>query len=236
MRMSDNKKQFIELILGIRSESNRKSTLQLALQKARRLAGINVGEEANHAMFITRRSTNESGVSEIVDSFFAAAKDEEMDILTSLCLYLIVLDQLGHIFGPQNTKSNRVKDAIDIGNITANMSDEELNSIKELRNSINHNFGLASHDPWQKKPGKKYTICFNDDGFQKPIIDATEKWDGDWHDKNERTSVHVYPFSLIKYIESVLNSFVQQYLNGVLDSPLCEEELATRFTILLDVD
>lgn len=231
--MKEDKDLIINLILGIDSSDNRISTLQLAIKQARRLVGIAKGEYASVTKFILRRCKPDIDAEIMVKSFLEAHTDEEMDLLTSMSLYLIVLDQLGHIFGERRNNSNKVKDAIEKSNISAGLISEEINEIANLRNSINHNFGLACYNPDKNVGVFKYIICFDDDGNQKPVVDAIEEWGGNWCDKNENTSVHIYPFSLANYVEQILNSFIEQYQEGNLKSPLSVEELKTRFTILI---
>ena len=228
--MENEKNKILRLILGLESDDYRKSTLQLALKQARCLGGVISGEPSSYTKFMLRRSKKGQNKSRMINTFFVASSDEEMDVLTSLSLYLIILDQLGHIFGPRNKSSNRVKDALDKSIIVSNLTDVELGEIAALRNSICHNFGLASYSTSQNVGVFKFIICFDDDGNQKPVIDAIEKWGGDWCDN---TSVHIYPFSLINYVEQILNSFVKQHQEGKLESPLCVEELKTRFTITI---
>ena len=231
--MEKDKDKILRLILGLESDDYRKSTLQLALKQARYLGGVIPGEPSSYTKFMLRRSKEGQDKSKMINSFFVASSDEEMDVLTSLSLYLIILDQLGHIFGPRNKSSNRVKDALEKSIIVSNLTDVELTEIAALRNSISHNFGLASYNTNQNVGVFKYIICFDDDGNQKPVIDAIEKWGGDWCDKNDNTSVHIYPFSFINYVEQILNSFVKQHQEGKLESPLSVEELKTRFTIII---
>ena len=163
-----------------------------------------------------------------------------MDVLTSLSLYLIVLDQLGHIFGNISNRSNRVKDAIELKGLTfidysgRAMTESDLNAFSQLRNSINHNFGLANYNPQIQFGGFKYTICFNDDGNNKPVANSLERWNGDWCDKNEESSIHVYPFSLMNFVESKYKSYVLSYQWNRIQSPLSLEELITRFTLNLN--
>lgn len=229
--MEDENNKILRFILGLESDACRKSTLQLALKQARRLGGVTLGESSSHTQFILRRSKEGQDKDEMADAFFDAYSEEEMDVLTSLSLYLIVLDQLGHIFGKHNNKSNRVRDAIDLSFTTAGMSDAELDAIKELRNSINHNFGLSSCRPGSEKGEFKFIICFDDNGNNKPVVEPHLEWNGDWFDKSEDTSFHVYPFSLMNYVEKIIESFASLIQKGKITSTLSMEELKTRFTI-----
>ena len=234
--MEEEKDRVLRQILGMEPEIGRKSTLQLALNQARKLGGVIQGELVSRTQFLLRKVNEEHDAKEIANTLLSSYHDEEMDVLTSLSLYLIVLDQLGHIFGKRSNDSNRVKDAIDAANVTSKMNEEELNAIRNLRNSINHNFGLANYNPSKGIGLFKYTLCFEDDGNQKPVVEPIKKWDGAWSDKEEDTSVHVYPFSLINYIEDIVLSFINQYTKGIIQSPLSADELKTRFTILVNED
>ena len=210
--MKEDKEQILRLILGIENSEDRKSTLQLALKQARRLIGITSKEEASYTLFQRRNSKDANSRDALIDTIF----------------------ELGHIFGSRSNKSNRVKEALEKSNINTGLKDIELEEIADLRNSINHNFGLACYNPSRNLGVRKYTICIVEDGKQQPIVDAIKEWEGDWCCKNDNTSVHVYPFSLINLIERVIDSYIKQYNDAKLYTPLCVEELKTRFTIRRD--
>ena len=235
--MENEKNKILRLILGLESDDYRKSTLQLALKQARCLGGVIPSESSSYTNFMLRRSKEGQDKNEMINSFFDASSDEEMDVLTSLSLYLIVLDQLGHIFGNISNRSNRVKDAIELKGLSLigyrgrAMTESDLNAISQLRNSINHNFGLASYNPQIQSGVFKYTICFDDDGDNKPVANSLERWNGDWCDKSEESSIHVYPFSLMNYVEDIYKSYVISYQWNRIQSPLSLEELKTRFTL-----
>lgn len=228
--MEEEINKILRLILGIELAEDRKSTLQLALRQARKLGGVEAGKMASYTMFISRRIKPNSNVDEIVNNSFEAIQDEEMDVLTSLCMYLIALDQLGHIFGERNSGSNRVGVAIERSKNV--LSPDCTNSLKDLRNSINHNFGLSCYNERKNVGKKKYTLVLVDDGENSPVEESKEIWLGNWCDKDERTSTHIYPFSLMNYAEKIINSFIKQFKDGTLKTPLCVEELKTRFTII----
>ncbi len=217
--MKEKKESILRLILGIGSTENRLSTLQLALKQARRLAVVNPNEIASHHKYVSRNINEEVGV-------------EEMDVLTSLSLYLIVLDQLGYIFGSQISSNNRIGDAIIIANVPTHMNGNEQDAIVNLKNSINHNFSLINYNQLSDIIEQKYSFFFVEDGNQKPIIESKEEWEGDRPDKDNCTSFHVYPFSLINYAEEIIKSIIRLYEKGIIQSPLSVDELTTRFTII----
>lgn len=229
----EEKEKILRLILGLDFDKERKSTLQLALKQAHRLTGIRTERGASRASWLFRGSENADTPEEMADMALDKYEDESMDILTSLCLYLIVLDQLGHIFGDRSYYDNRTRAAIIKSHLDDkyNLNEADLESISELRNSINHNFGLVSCKKNSSLGKEKYIICFNDDGNNKPIS-RNLSWDGDWHDKSEDTSTHVFPFSLMNFVEEVLHKIIELYQRGSVDSPLSVEELKMRFTII----
>lgn len=159
------------------------------------------------------------------------AKNEEEDIMTVLCLYLIALDQLGHIFGKKSNKSNRVNDAIKLANKIENLNidDDEITSIKNLRNSINHNFGLACIST-NGKAVEKFTIEFDNVQKEEPI--ESHKVDGNWSDKSKQASTKVCPFAFINFAEKVYQIYVDSFQANKIESPLSTDELKTRFTVL----
>lgn len=230
----EEKDDILKLILGIEPAHNRrKSTLQLAITQARILVGIKPGEKASRNKWKCRYLTENDELSKIVDNFFKGSQDEAMNILTALSLYLIVLDQLGHIFASNTNKSNRTGLAIKLCKSisTHELSDKDINSIEHLRNSINHNFGLAAVNNTKNIGIEKFSIIIDDNGNHKPFNNEIQ-WDGNWHDKTTETSTQIYPFSLINLIEDTLQYFVILYINHNIKSPLSTEELKTRFTIV----
>lgn len=230
--MKQEKRHIVNLILGTKTDELRKSTLQLALKQARALICYNGKASRQNLLF--HYSLDSEG-EEMLQSVFEADKNENMNVFTSLCLYLIVLDQLGHIFGDRHCKkSNRTGIAISNSQLyNVQEKDLKIKAIEGLRNSINHNFGLACYNPKSDIGEIKYTLCFNDDGDkQDPIVLAKEKWQGNWCDKRKETATYIYPFSLMNLIEKVLEKHITKYTNGEIDTLLCVEELKTRFTII----
>lgn len=229
----EEKKKILRLILGLETDKKRKSALQLALKQAHKLVGFKDDKKINRSSWIFRGTKDSDSPEQLGDTALEKYKDDAMDILTALCLYLIILDQLGHIFGKKSNRNNRIRAAIKLAHNNSGtvIEIEEIKSIERLRNSINHNFGLVSIDEKDHSKGKeKYTIIFNDDGENNPIYH--NDWDGNWSDKSASTTTLVYPFSLMRFIENVLNIISQRYENGEIDSPLSVEELKARFTIL----
>ena len=249
--MEEEKKAILDLILGIEHEEGRKSTLQLALKQARKLVGKKEGKTVSRQTFYERRRNNsdslgevyvsapqelnEEQIEEIINDNVEIKSDDEMDVLTSLCLYLIVLDQLGHIFRERTTASNRIKDAIMLSNMVLIYAEQEKEVIANLRNSINHNFGLACYNPPKKNGKTKYVLCIGeDDGKHYPVILPNSEWNGDWSDKKEETSTQIFPFSLMNFAEEVLASFIELHKSESIESPIGVEELKTRFTISIN--
>ena len=249
--MKEEKRAILDLILGIEHEKGRKSTLQLALKQARKLVGKKEEKTISRQTFFERRRNYndslgdeyvsapqdlyEEQIEEIIYDNAEIRSDEEMDVLTALCLYLIALDQLGHIFGKQTNASNRIKDAITRSNTILIHTKQEKEAIANLRNSINHNFGLACYYPDTKKGKMKYVLCIGkDDGKHYPVVLPNSEWDGDWSNKKEETSTQIFPFSLMNFAEEVLASFIELHKSESIESPLGVEELKTRFTILIN--
>ncbi len=231
--MEDTQK-ILKLILGIESVEGRLSTLQLALQQARKLIGIDdlEGEKKiNYQIFQCRRPSQDSIANDIIDYAFKAHQEEEMDIFASLSLYLIVLDQLGHIFGGRCNKSVRIREAIKKSKTSISFSEEELDAITRLRHSLNHNFGLANYNPTDNKGNIKFEIIMEKNEHLKFVVCPSPPWSGNWCDKSESSSTKLYAFSFINYLENeVLKSFVEQVRNETISTHLCVEELKTRFT------
>lgn len=226
-----NIKDITDLILGITTDNICISTLQLALRQARRLIGYNsVDKKISKRDFEERMGVAEENPESDMYSkgLFSNANHEEMDAMTALSLYLIILDQLGHIFDKKKVKSVKIEEAIDLVEPPLFKSDE-AKAITNLRNSLNHNFGLANC--YKGQGTHKFVLHFksNED---IPIVLPTTEWDGIWSNKSESSSCHIHVFAMCKSIESIVSNIIEQYKEGKLYPSISDaEELATRFTI-----
>lgn len=78
---------------------------------------------------------------------------------TGLINYLILLEQFGSIFIPKNQVKIKEKNGIFCSlKYYSKLSDEQINAIKSLRNSLTHKFGLATEKKPSQKPPRKFIL------------------------------------------------------------------------------
>lgn len=223
--MDDERKKLLELILGLRKDKNRKSTLQLALEKARHSCGIEEGVIANEDSFGWRQNMielaqclAERGIEKL------PICTEETDLFTALFLYLNILEQLGVLFcGKKCGIADSVKRF-------SNNNDGD--ALRNLRNSLAHSFGLVNINPKDNKPKTKFILSFRGNDM---VVSAPEQnLSGNYSDKsdNKSTTIYVYPF--INLAEEIIAKAKKEAEDGILDFKLKDiEEIKSRFTILI---
>ena len=225
-----NKQRILNLVLGLAFDDHRKSTLQLALEQARHLIGydkekgvsaagyesskLSIIEKHGHVTAEIKEDNRPKDVIDICDAFSA------------LSLYLIALDQLGHLF-VKGEESVKVSGILKKAKISEFRNEDIRKAIKQLRNSLCHNFGLANC----RKPFYKFTLDFYEEN--KVIEMPMKGWNGEWSDKSEETQTTVYVFPLCNAIEKAIESVITQYEHGEIQCVINEiEEVKSRFTIL----
>ena len=228
--MENEKDDIIRLILGLSNHDNRISTLQLALSQARRCIGYDSKKGCNMGNFAFRNTKidNENGqltVNCIEDNRKNA---DECDCFNALTLYLIALDQLGHIF-VHGRMSVKVDGILEKSGVEDFKNEKVRTAIENLRNSLCHNFGLANNR-WHYN---KFTLSYNN---ENAIVTLPHKeWDGIWSDKSKETQTIVNVFPLCNAIEKVIKSIVEKYENGEISCVIKNvEELKTRFTLIIE--
>lgn len=222
MIMDEN--ELKELILGLTSNPNRKSTLQLALEVARRNCGIKEDGTINDMVFGYRNDS----VNLIMEGRNPLCNSDEADLFSSLLIYLNCLEQIGTLFcGKSNVKNGIIRT---IKTYSPDLlSDEKQKALKNLRNSLAHNFGLVNITP-NGKPISKYMLIYakDNDIIKLPQV----KWNGDFFNKAEETSIKVYVYSVIELVETIIRKLKEDYKNGQLEFAIDVEEVKSRFTIL----
>lgn len=218
----------VKLILGITTEECRKSCLQLAVTEVEAIIGGRL-ENCDMTRFSLRN------VDWCNEPFAKINRNEESfyrDVFTVLTLCMIILDQLGHIF-TVSKRSVRIQELLKIQELMDirtkySLADNDISVLSNLRNSLNHNFGLASTG---KNNHHKFLICLNE--MKELIAHPQPEWKGDWNDKRQETSVKINAFMFISFVGEVLNKICELVEEGKLNSTLQGEELKTRFTILV---
>ena len=228
--MMTDKEKILNLVLGLTFDDHRKSTLQLALEQARHLIGydkkqgisvdgykyrgLKIKEKDGHITAEISEDNRPIDVLDICDAFSA------------LSLYLIALDQLGHLF-VKGKESVKVGAILKKAKIAEFGKEDTRKAIKQLRNSLCHNFGLANN----RKPFYKFTLDF--EKIDKIIEMPAKVWDGNWADKSEETQTTIYVFPLCSAIEKAIDSVILQYKNGKINCEIIDmEEIKSRFTVL----
>lgn len=222
---SQNKKEIIEIILGIRKDDKIKSTLQLALESARYHCGIEGNGDIDNFSFLTRQQI----IDKIVKNVDLDVPSDEADLFSALLSYFICLEQIGTIFFRKPKSRKRENGIVKAIKMFSNeqLTENELKALKNLRNSLGHAFGLVNVNV--KKATHKYTLSFKEESNK--ILELPKKeWDGNYLDKTIETSTIIYVFPLIRFIERAIRNVVDEYHKGTLDS-ISLEEIKSRFTI-----
>lgn len=219
----------IETILGLRHEDNRKSCLLMAIRSARYLTGrdVNLGDSKGIRDM-------ELGVL-MKDDVSAYWLDNEF-FFSGLAMYLIAIECLGCLF--DNTAVLSEKNESGIGRALKSFSSLDkarIEAVKDLRNTLAHNFGLATENMLPKGNPKKYkhkfTFSFSDDA--EAIKMPTTEWDGDYNNKEETTSTIIGVAAFCELMESIIANVYECNKNGQLKLRVSENEAKARFTVLI---
>lgn len=162
----------------------------------------------------------------INEGFYESSK------MLGLVLYLILLDQLSDIFPMLGVTSNPNENGIVrmLRQAGTPLQDSEMIAVKNLRNSLAHNFGLASK-PENKDPYFRYSLDYSrhDSGQIITTAKSTASSDFGTDDGQMQTTISV-PL-LIEHIESILQDVIdKQKLSNYGDILKDKDELRVRFT------
>lgn len=226
-----HEQELMELILGIKKDPNRKSTLQLALESARFHCGIEIDGRIDNATFECRQDF----VERIMVDEYKHYISDEADIFSALLSYFICLEQIGTLFYLEDKlekgESNSIINAIMFFS-TDKLKKEERIALKNLRNSLGHAYGLVNIDKSQNCGTHKYILDFKNESKNVIVIPSQKhKWDGNFLNKEKETSTIIYVFPLIRFIERIINNVIEEYHKGTLRF-IFYEEIKSRFTII----
>ena len=202
----DEKKNLLEVVLGLRTCENRKSTLSLSLQNARDCSGFRQCVPYTRKEFDLRHQ--------------GLRTDDEADMFCALMNYLVVLEQIGTLF-----YKGRIIEALK----ESGMPLKQRCALNGLRNALAHHGGLAIWDEHKHK-GYKFIVDFNDSADIVKLSSIV--WNGDYSDKSEETSTTIYAISLIQLVENIVKHLSEKLTDFVDKCTLSQEEIATKFTIL----
>ena len=148
----------IKTILGLKRVKNRRSCLLMAIRSARYLTGRDV---------ITGKAIG------ICEMEYTILKNDDVTTLqlynehffSGLAMYLIAIDCIGCLFDnltitPKTENNNSIIRAL---KSFSTLDDERIEAVKDLRNTLAHNFGLATESKGgAKKTKHKFTLSFSD--------------------------------------------------------------------------
>jgi hypothetical protein len=215
-------KEYFKKLLDIKQpmseKPNRFSTIVLLIKSARKLFGCDL-------------ETGTYKMSELNEENFINGTYQSFQF-TGLINYLILLEQLGSIFKPKDQikliQTNGIFCSL---KYYSNLSDDKIQAIKSLRNSLTHKFGLAT----EKKPniGKPRKFIISIENNPEIINLPKDNWDGNFNDKSDNTSTIIYAIELVKIIESIYQKIIEdnnsENLELVLEDGI--PELNSRYTI-----
>ena len=153
------------------------------------------------------------------------------EVCCGLILYLILLDLIGCIFNKRTDVKCNSRNGIERALKTfSKLGDNEICAIVYLRNTLAHNFGLATEE--KAKGNFKYTLLFD---IKAPAIQLPSiSWTGDYSDKNETSSTVVGVYALCDEIEKVVSYIYKIYDEGNLTFLKDITEVKSRFTVIFD--
>ncbi len=186
----------ISIILGITKSSERFSTLQLALERARYFCGYD-GNRYSEAKFKFRQDI----LDRIIEGEFPKREAEKReinigDMFVSLLLYLNCLEQLGTLFYSKNnnngiteTLQHAYKKGIFLIDYKERDAIKAIKAITRLRHALAHNYGLVS-----LKSDYKYSLSYED---KTDLIEMPKnECGGNCNDKGDDSSVVIAEFKL----------------------------------------
>jgi hypothetical protein len=216
--MTDQK--FIESLLDINQpmsvELNRLSTISILLRGARKLSG----RDLLTGIYLRSEINFENFTDQIYHS----------NQFSGLINYLIFLEQIGSIFELKSRKKNGIHIALENFSF---LSSQQIVAIRALRNSMTHNFGLASEIIPENK-GKRHKFTLSIERNANIVSLPKNKWEGDFTDKSEQSNTIIYIIDLSDLVENIYSQLKTEVSSNNIKIALKNglDELKARFTIL----
>ena len=224
----------MRLILGLEENETRKSNFMMALKSARLHTGRNVDTgiaSSMEEMELKLLENKEIQRKQLLNS----------ELFTGLTMYLILLEQIGSMFkrtGLETIKGYEkgIKYSLCMfSTFKIEENKDKIDAINCLRNNLAHNFGLASDS--KGKEGKyknnkyKFTLSFSNNA---PIVKLpVEKWNCKYNDKSDESSTVIGIYAFCNEVEQTVKELIKIYHTGNLEFRLSEEEIKSRFTIIV---
>lgn len=220
----------IDTLLGIKKENNRKSCLIMAIRSARYLTGRDL--KTGHAKDIREMRINVLMKDDVTNYWI-----EEELFFSGIVMYLIVLDSIGCIFeqvGEKPFQGNGIKKAL---KMFSSLTVEEIDACIDLRNTLAHNFGLATEkknvNGKQKIKRHKFSLDFSETGTAIKL--PKKDWDGEYgkSSKDESSSTIIGVSAFCDLVESIIGKLYDNYDSGKLKLRINDNEAKSRFTVLV---
>ena len=207
-------RKFMDINQPMEVDPFRFSTVGILLRGARKLSG----RDLLSGSYIMSELNEENFTNQTYHSI----------LFSGLINYLIFLEQVGTIFKLASAKSSGIHIALE--NFST-LTEEQIFAVRALRNSLTHNYGLATEIiPQNLNKRHKFTLSIerNLEVIRLPTI----KWHGDFSDKNEQTNTTVFIIDLCDIIESAYSKLKEENENNNVEIVLGRDELKSRFTII----
>ncbi len=207
--------KFIQLYIeNFEIAENHYSCLSVALSDARKITG-RIESTGEKAFDILRNRNN------FLNPYS----------LIGLINYLLILDLVGTSF---KLKGQPVIGTNNIYNALIQFSkhtEEEINIIIALRNSLAHNYSLVNI-PFSKKEASKKLFHFElINSYTPNLFESNEKWTGVASEKSTINSLKVGVDNLIDAIELVYTNLRMEAKNHNLELRINTEDFIQRFTL-----
>ncbi len=138
------------------------------------------------------------------------------EYFTGLTTYLILLEQIGSVFMKVGydvkDKKNGILIALD-NFCNQKLTEDQIYAISALRNSLVHNFGLASQNYSTKYDSYKFCLYFSNKSMNAI---TPYKWDGKYTGKDDKTNTEVSVSKMCEFIESVYSNLLVEFENDTL--------------------
>lgn len=208
-------KKFLDINQPIELLPTRFSTVGLLLRGARKMSG----RDLTSGDYVMNELTEENFREQTYHSHQ----------FSGLINYLIFLEQIGSIFKFPSTKTNGIHIALE--KFSA-LSEQQIFAVRALRNSLAHDFGLATEIiPQNVNKRHKFSLSIerNRETIKLPIV----RWEGNFDDKTDETNTTVFIIDLCDLIEDVYFKLKEEVLNDNTELNLSGglNELKGRFTI-----
>lgn len=215
----------IDTLLSPDCVDNRRSCLMMAIKCARHLTGRDI--KNGDAAGMTQMSADILMRDDVSMNLL-----EYESLFVGIATYLIALETIGCAFQNVNkssNESNAIKRALAM---FSSLDTRQMDAIKDLRNTLAHNFGLATEARSKRKYNHKFTLSMSDES--QDVILPEKEWDGNFDNKDEQYSTKIGVFSFCNLMESIISKVIDCHSKGQLQLRIGENEAKARFTILTD--